>query len=64
MSPPTRQETPQRERIRPLPSLVLLLVVTASLWGAVYILAQYVHPHGSSACPQHCQTSEQHRNKT
>ncbi|MTT51698.1 hypothetical protein F1529_04280 [Alcanivorax sp. VBW004] len=64
MSPPIKPETPQRERIRPLPSLLVLIVVTASLWGFVYILAKHVHPHGSSVCPQQCQSSEQHRSKT
>lgn len=64
MSPPTQQQTPQRERIRPLPSLLVLIVITASLWGFVYILAHHIHPHGSSVCPQKCQPSEQHHSKT
>lgn len=64
MPPPTKPLTSHRERIRPLPSLLVLIVITASLWGFVYILAQHVHPHGSSVCPQQCQTSEQHHSKT
>lgn len=64
MSPPTKQKTSQQERIRPLPSLLVLIAITASLWGFVYILAQHVHPHGSSVCPQPCQTSEQPHSKT
>lgn len=64
MSPPTKPQTSHRERIRPLPSLFLLIVITASLWGFVYILAKHVHPHGSSVCPQQCQTDEQYRSKS
>ncbi len=64
MSPPSKPQTPQRERIRPLPSFVVLIVLTASLWGFVYLLAKHVHPQGTSACPQQCQTSDAHRTKT
>ncbi len=63
MLPPTKPETSQRERIRPLPSLVVLILVTASLWGFVYILAKHIHPQGSSVCPQQCQDSEQYHSQ-
>ena len=64
MSPVNRQQTHQRERIRPLPSFLVLIVLTVSLWGFVYVLAKNVHPQGTRACSQQCQTSEHRRTKT
>lgn len=64
MSPLPKRKMPQRERIRPLPSFLVLIVLTTVVWGGVYVLAKHIHPHGSSACPQQCQAEDHSRPET